>query len=84
MDAKVRKPRTPSGETDREKFLRLGKNRVNAALRAIRVIGNLSNRGNYDYTPKDVNTMFSALQKALNEAKAKFEGREPADKDFSF
>lgn len=58
---------------DREKFVRLATKRVNAALKAIQLIGNLSNRSNYDYTDADVQKVFRALQDELNTCRKKFE-----------
>ncbi len=60
-------------ETDREKFIRLANNRVSAALKAIELIGNLSNRSNYDYTEEDVAKIFRALTEELQNSKKRFE-----------
>ena len=38
----------------REKFAELATKRVGRATHAIRVIGNLSNKSNYEYTDQDV------------------------------
>jgi hypothetical protein len=57
---------------DREKFLRLATKRVNTALKAIQLIGNLSNRSNYDYADEEVQKIFRALQDELNTARKKF------------
>jgi hypothetical protein len=48
--------------------------RVNRALREIRLIGNLSNRGAYDYVETDIRQIFKALQRELDTAKARFTG----------
>jgi hypothetical protein len=58
----------------REKFVRLAENRVNRALREIRLIGNLSNRGAYTYSDADVRQIFKAIQRDLDSAKARFTG----------
>ena len=39
-----------SKQIRREKFVDLAKGRVNGAIKELRLIGNLSNRGNYVYT----------------------------------
>ena len=52
---------TKKNETDRDKFVRLATKRVNNALKAIQLIGNLSNRGNYEYAERDVERIFAAL-----------------------
>ena len=59
-------------ETKEEKFKRLAGLRVNGALDRIRLLGQLSNRGNYDYTDEQVDMIFKALHKALVDTKSKF------------
>lgn len=59
-------------ETDREKFVRLATKRVNNALKAIELIGNLSNRSNYDYTAEDAEKIFVALNKELKVCRERF------------
>lgn len=56
----------------RENFIRLAEQRVNRALREIRLIGNLSNRSAYASTDEDVKKIFRTLQKELDGAKARF------------
>lgn len=60
-------------ETDREKFVRLAIKRVNNALKSIQLIGNLSNRGNYDYREKDVEKIFAALSAELKNCRERFQ-----------
>ncbi len=60
----------------REKFIRLAEQRVNRALREIRLIGNLSNRSAYSSTEEDLKKIFRALQKELDAARARFESPE--------
>lgn len=62
----------------REKFIRLAEQRVNRALNDIRLIGNLSNRSAYAFTDEDVKKVFKALQKELDQAKARFSETEGA------
>ena len=56
----------------RQKFVELTEARVNRAIRDVRLIGNLSNRNSYEYTPDDVKKIFRALQRELDSAKARF------------
>ncbi len=58
---------------DREKFVRLATKRVNSAIKVINLIGNLSNKSNYDYTEEDVAKIFKALQEELNACKKRFD-----------
>ena len=57
----------------RQKFVELAENRVEKALKDIKLIGNLSNKSNYQYNDQDVKKIFSALKKALDECKRRFD-----------
>lgn len=62
------------GDKDkREKFVKLAEGRVQAALTAIRKIGNLSNRRSYEFTEADVKKIMKALRDAMSEAERKFD-----------
>lgn len=56
----------------RGKFVELANKRVNAAMRAIRLVANLSNRTNYEYSEEEARKVIRAMQKELDAAKAKF------------
>ena len=60
-------------DSDREKFVNLATKRVSNALKAIQLIGNLSNRSNYDYTDEDVQKILKALQNELVACRKRFE-----------
>lgn len=60
-------------ESKRDKFVRLAENRTNKALEMIRLLGNLSNTSVYDYTQKDVEKIFKALESEIAEAKKQFQ-----------
>jgi hypothetical protein len=62
-------------EKDREKFVELAEKRVSKALKDIKLIGNLSNKSNYDYEDQDVRKIYSTLKKALEEMKARFDSK---------
>jgi len=57
----------------RERFVRLGEARVSKAMKSIRVIGNLSNRSNYEYSDADVRKIVKALQLELSALEARFQ-----------
>ena len=59
-------------ETKREKFLRLASQRTKEVLSRLRILGNCANRQIYEYNEKDVEKIFSAIDKQLKEVKAKF------------
>jgi hypothetical protein len=65
-------------ESRRARFVRLANKRVNAAIKAISLVGNLSNRANYDYTPEDAAAIVKALEKELRELRSRFGSSERA------
>lgn len=68
--------------TKREKFVLLAEKRVIRTIQAIRLIGNLSNRNNYQYSDSDVEKIMTALQGELTNLKMQFkssQGREVID-----
>lgn len=71
-----------STETKREKFIRLAEARTNKTIEMIRLIGNLSSKGNYDYSKEDVNQIFNTLEKEIKNARARFEGAESKEEKF--
>jgi hypothetical protein len=56
----------------RAKFVELAEKRVNRAMNELRLIGNLSNKTNYEYTDADVSKMFRALENVLKDTRSKF------------
>jgi len=62
-------------ETRKEKFIRLATYRTNLVLEKLRILGNLSNKTNYDYTDEDINKIFAAIDSQLRIAKARFAGK---------
>jgi hypothetical protein len=68
-------------EKDREKFVRLANRRVTRALKNIQLIGNLSDRSNYDYTREDVDKIFSALRSELKRCEERFSNMSAKDNE---
>jgi hypothetical protein len=65
-------------------FTRLAVKRVNNALKAISLIGNLGNRGTYEYEEKEVAKIFKALITEVETARSKFkEGENKTEGGFS-
>ena len=62
------------------RFKRVAERRVRAILRDFRILGNCGNRGNYTYSEGDFRKIFSEVEQALRDAKAKF--HLPKDKEF--
>jgi len=82
---KVLLGRTMKREEKREKFERLAAKRVADLIRRFRLLGNLSNRSNYDYSDGHVQQMFRALEKELKVARERFAlGRNSGATTFTF
>lgn len=56
----------------RERFVTLAEARTGKALQAIRLIGNLSNRSNYEYSERDVQRIVRALNSEIDEMRRRF------------
>lgn len=59
-------------ETKREKFVRIVEARTNKIIDMLRLLGNCSNKANYDYTDTDVQKIFNTLERELKAAKLKY------------
>ena len=72
-----------SKETNRERFIRIAEARTQKIIDMIDLLGNCSNQYNYEYTQKDVDKMFAAIETAIKASKAKFTS-ENMNKDTRF
>lgn len=61
-----------SAETKRERFIRIAETRTNKIIDMIQLLGNCSNASAYEYTPADIDKIFSAIESELKEARKKF------------
>ena len=59
-------------ETKRDKFVRLAEARTNKIIDMLQLLGNCSNTSAYDYTQRDVEKIFGAIENELKESKKKF------------
>jgi hypothetical protein len=57
----------------RAKFVKLAEGRTQAALTAIRKIGNLANRRSYQFDDADVRKIMKVLKEAISETERKFD-----------
>ncbi len=69
-------------ETKREKFVRLAEARTNKILVQIRLLSNLANKGNYDFSDEDAKKIFYAIEREIKFAKNSFAGMETNDQRF--
>ena len=70
------------GETNRERFLRIAEARTQKIINMLDLLGNCSNPYNYEYTQKDVEKMYGAIEAELKESRARY--NEPKKKDSKF
>lgn len=63
----------------RAKFVELATNRVNRAIKDLRLVGNLSNRSAYEYTEEDARKILRALTREIDDLKSRFRGEEQSD-----
>lgn len=59
-------------ETRSDRFKRLATQRTNAVLDKLRLLGNLSNKSNYEYSEEEIRKVFSAIDDDIKRIKAKF------------
>jgi hypothetical protein len=67
----TRPEKSSSKAVKREKFVRLAEARTKNAIRAIRVIAKLGNKGAYDYGEADINKIAKALTREIEAMKAR-------------
>jgi hypothetical protein len=60
-------------ESKGERFKRLATIRAQKVLEKLRVLGNCSNTGLYEYDDEDIKKIFTAIEKELRRTKLKFE-----------
>lgn len=65
----------------RDKFVELAERRVNKTLHDLRLVGNLSNKSNYEYSDQDVSKILKALEEGVTDVKRRF--RSPTGNDLS-
>lgn len=66
----------------RAKFVELANMRVARAIKDLRLIGNLSNRKNYDYSDVESKRIIKALEVELDDLRARFRGKRDDSTEF--
>ncbi|WP_210469057.1 hypothetical protein [Sporosarcina sp. 6E9] len=68
-----------------EKFEELAEKRVSETLKKFKLIGNLSNKNNYDYTDDHIKQIFDNLEAEIKVLKGRFsEESKSRDTEFKF
>lgn len=68
-----------AGETKRQRFVRLAESRTSNAIRAIRTIGKLGNKAQYEFDDADIRKIAGALSKEIEAMKARMGDRGSKD-----
>jgi len=59
-------------ENKKENFKRIAESRTNKILDMIGLLGNLCNTSFYEYTDRQIDSIFNAIQEELDKQRAKF------------
>ncbi|SOB59251.1 conserved protein of unknown function [Pseudodesulfovibrio profundus] len=59
--------------TDRTKFVKLANKRVNAAIKSIKEVSELSNTSKYEYSKEDADRIIEHLQSEVDDCRKRFE-----------
>ncbi len=59
-------------ETRHERFQRIAESRTNRIIDQLRLLGNCSNRSNYEYSEDEVKKIFSAIESEIRAQKSRF------------
>ncbi len=71
-------------ENKRDKFVRIAEARTIKIISMLRLLGNCSNQSVYEYSDKDVQKIFAAIENATADAKRRFKNSpEKSKKVFS-
>lgn len=72
-----------NNETKRDRFKRVAEKRTNKVLKMLKLLGNCSNKNNYDYTKGDVNKIINAIEEEVKALKYKFNDSSSGKDEFS-
>lgn len=64
----------------RERFKRLAIYRTNEVLKKLKILGHCANRSAYSYNEKEINKIFSEIERKVKEVKSRFHF--PEEKEF--
>lgn len=71
--------KTDAEESKRDRFIRLAESRTSNVIRAIRTIGKLGNKAQYDFDESDIRKIAAALAKEIEAMKARMGDRGAKD-----
>ena len=82
MDKKG-KPHLKKSAIKRDRFVRIGENRVNKILESLDSLGKCSDKKNYEYDPDDVRKIFKAIDSKVRDTKSLFKNSNQRNNKFS-
>ena len=71
-----------NSQAKRARFKRLGTQRTKRVLKALQVLGHCANRSAYEFTERDTQIIFAAIERQLRAVKGRFQGSEAEQLDF--
>ena len=71
-------------ESKSELFIRLATKRVSSVLKSLRILGNCSNRNNYEYSTEQIDSMYTKISESLDSMYAKFTPSKQEQESFKF
>lgn len=84
MSKQSKSKTTPVKESKADLFIRLGKPRIEKVLKSLRILGNCSNKSNYEYSDEQVDKMAIRLSEALKKTILKFHDIKKEEESFEF
>ena len=87
VDKKKEQPKkvvSSKKESKIDTFIRIAEPRVKSVLRSLRILGNCSNRNNYEYSSEQVDSMFEKITQMLMDTESKFTKSKSEQETFSF
>lgn len=63
-----------------ENFLRVAEKRTNKIIEMIKLLGNLNNKSFYDFSDTEIDNIFAAIQKTLDEQHSLFKVKRKGSK----
>jgi hypothetical protein len=73
----------PRGDR-RDRFLRVAKRRTQRVLEHVRLLARCGDKAVYQYSEDDVQKIFGAIDRELQDARAQFSAKEKRKESFSF
>lgn len=71
-------------EAKRERFIRIAEKRTQRIIDQLELLGNCSNPYNYEYSSKDVDKMFGAIEAAIKDCRSKYTNTATKNTKFKF